>query len=160
MSQANYVQRVSQYRCQLFKKKKKWGQKHILVFTVSPGSYFLLPDAGVAAVTAEPNLPGLLSDTDLSFLMIRSNSRPLTSSRYISAASAPIWEREKKKPQKTHHALIVEHNHFSLHLAFNAAAILIISVLIASRWAAAALLRGTFVGLSSKLSDQRGRGNR
>lgn len=87
--------------CELFKKKKKWVQKHILVFTVSPGSYFLLPDTGVAAITAEPNLPGLLSDTDLSFLMIRSNTRPLTFSRYISAASAPIWERKRKREKTT-----------------------------------------------------------
>lgn len=89
MSKGNYVQRISQYHSELLRKQKK----NTLVFTVSPGSYFLVSDTGVAAVTAEPNLPGLRSDTDLSFLMICSNTRPLTFSRYISASPHPLEEK-------------------------------------------------------------------
>lgn len=80
MSKGNYVQRISQYRSELLRKQ----EKNILVATVSPGSCFLVADTGVAAVTAEPNLPGLLSGTDLSFPVIRSNTRPLAFSRYVS----------------------------------------------------------------------------
>lgn len=72
--------RISQYRSELLRKQ----EKNILVPTVSPGSCFLVADTGVAAVTAEPNLPGLLSGTDLSFPVIRSNTRPLAFSRHVS----------------------------------------------------------------------------
>lgn len=37
--------------------------------------------------------PGLLSDTDLSFVMICSNTRPLTFSLYISASPHPLEEK-------------------------------------------------------------------
>lgn len=80
VSKGTYVQRISQYRSELLRKQ----EKNILVPTVSPGSCFLVADTGVTAVTAEPNLPGLLSGTDLSFRVIRSNTRPLAFSRYVS----------------------------------------------------------------------------
>lgn len=45
-----------------------------------PRSCFHASDTGVTAITAEPNLPGLPYNTDLSLLMKCSNTRPLTSS--------------------------------------------------------------------------------
>lgn len=58
----------------------------------------------------------------------------------------------------------MKHNHFLLHLAFNAAVIfspfpsVIISALIASRWAGVALLNVTFVGLNTGFTRKWGIG--
>ncbi len=55
--------------------------------------------------------------------------------------------------------MIVKHNHLLLHLAFNTAVIsspsVIISALIASRWAGVALSSVTFAGLDAGFTEKR-----
>lgn len=124
---ASFGPYVAQVRGELCPKNftiSQWAlkktEKNILVFTVSPGSCFLASDTGVTAVTAEPNLPGLLSDTDLSLVMICFNTRPLTSSHYISASPHPgKGKKEKKKIILWFRKTIT----FQLNVAFNVAVI-------------------------------------
>lgn len=63
-----------------------------------PRSCFPASDTGVTAITAEPNLPGLPCNPDLSFLMKCSNTRPLKSSTsYISTfCHAPLRVKEHR----------------------------------------------------------------
>lgn len=86
VSKVNDVRRISRYQSELLRKQKN---KYISFYSLSLEAIIL---SLTLVLPSQQSIicPGLLSDTDLSFVMIRSNTRPLTFSSLYLSVSTPI----------------------------------------------------------------------